>query len=112
MLLSTQDIDRLLKQGYSRDFFVREQKGFYFLKNANGGCVFHDGRSCTVYNHRPRGCQLYPLIYDEATTTVIQDTYCPYHHLFPLTSLQEQQVKQLVHEIKTKQAQLKENKHQ
>lgn len=68
MLLSEEDIARLVKQGYSMDFFVRfDWEGYAYLRNHQGVCVFYETqeRRCTAYAFRPIGCRIYPVIYDE-----------------------------------------------
>jgi Fe-S-cluster containining protein len=79
MLLSTRDIERLEKQGYTRSFFVRFDKdGYATLKNRHGHCVFYDPEKncCTVRAHRPAGCRIYPVIYHE-DKGIIVDNICP-----------------------------------
>ena len=99
MLLSQQDIKKLVHHGYHRDFFCREHDGWLMLKNSEGRCVFHDGTQCTVYPHRPQGCLVYPLIFDEETKSVILDSECPYHMLFSMTRKQQLEVHELVQQI-------------
>jgi Fe-S-cluster containining protein len=79
MLLSTKDIERLEKKGYNRDFFVRfDTEGYATLRNHQGHCVFYDPekRRCKVRAHRPAGCRLYPVLYDENKGITV-DTICP-----------------------------------
>ena len=76
MLLSTADIERLEKRGYSRGFFVRfDKEGYATLRNQRGCCVFYDveKRRCKVRSDRPRGCRIYPVVYDEARGIVADD---------------------------------------
>ncbi len=79
MLLSLKDIKRLESEGYDRDFFVRfDSKGYATLRNQNGHCVFYDTekKRCKVRAHRPLGCRIYPIIYDE-DNGIIVDSICP-----------------------------------
>ena len=79
MLLSTKDIKRLEKKGYNTDFFVRfDREGYATLRNYQGYCVFYDPekRSCKVRAHRPEGCRIYPVLYDEDKGITV-DTICP-----------------------------------
>jgi Fe-S-cluster containining protein len=79
MLLSDEDIKRLEEKGYGRDFFVRfDSEGYATLRNCNGCCVFYDTekKSCKVRAHRPSGCRVYPVIYDEDKGITV-DTICP-----------------------------------
>jgi uncharacterized protein len=79
MLLSQNDIIRLTKLGFSKKYFVRfDKRGYAFLKNMDGYCVFYDrnGHQCSIYPNRPRGCQVYPVILDEEVG-IILDELCP-----------------------------------
>jgi Fe-S-cluster containining protein len=79
MLLSAEDIERLERKGYDRDFFVRfDAEGYATLRNNRGYCVFYDAekRRCEVRAHRPLGCRVYPVIYDENKGITV-DTLCP-----------------------------------
>ena len=83
MLLSTKDIKRLEKKGYNRDFFVRfDTEGYATLRNHQGYCVFYDQerRHCKVRSHRPAGCRIYPILYDENIGITV-DTICPSSNL-------------------------------
>ena len=78
MLLSAEDIERLERKGYSKEFFARfDRAGYAKLQNRQGYCVFYDveKRRCKVHADRPLGCRLYPVIYDEAKGIVV-DAIC------------------------------------
>jgi Fe-S-cluster containining protein len=85
MLLSTKDIKRIESLGYSCDFFVDIHDGWFQLKNRDGHCVFHNGMKCLIYKHRPKGCQLYPIIFDKENNCAILDEECPYRTKFLIT---------------------------
>jgi len=79
MLLSTEDIERLERKGYSKKFFVQfDSEGYAKLRNLQDHCVFYDAekQQCKVYRERPLGCRLYPVIYDE-TKGIVVDNICP-----------------------------------
>ena len=79
MLLSNKDIERLEEKGYARTFFVQfDLDGYATLRNHRGYCVFYDPekRRCKVRAHRPSGCRIYPVIYDENKGITV-DTICP-----------------------------------
>ena len=79
MLLSVKDIERLESKGYDKDFFVRfDSEGYATLRNYRGHCVFYDvgKRRCRVRAHRPAGCRIYPVIYDEGRGIIV-DQICP-----------------------------------
>ncbi|MDG7000186.1 MAG: YkgJ family cysteine cluster protein [Nitrososphaerota archaeon] len=79
MLLLDEDILRITRLGYEEEFFTRESKGFKILKNSrHGRCVFHDGTLCTIYKDRPKGCSIYPIIFDEDLMSPVKDNLCPH----------------------------------
>ena len=78
MILLPSDIARIEALGIPlHAFAVRDEHGFYRLKNEGGKCVFIDenGR-CRIYERRPLGCRLYPLVFDELEGPTI-DWECP-----------------------------------
>jgi len=79
MILFKEDIERITKLGYPRDFFTMRQGNINVLRNINGHCVFLDPETnrCKIYRHRPIGCRLYPLVYDIDRDIVIIDAECP-----------------------------------
>jgi hypothetical protein len=85
MLLSNEDINRIVNLGYNKNFFVKSKKAWLKLKNKDGRCIFHDGRICTIYDDRPEGCRFYPLIYNRERKTAIIDEECPYSDNFRYT---------------------------
>ncbi len=78
MILLRSDIERIKSLGYDESFFVREMYGYKVLKNINGYCVFYNPstKKCRIYQARPLGCRLYPIIYDEKRGIIV-DSYCP-----------------------------------
>jgi Fe-S-cluster containining protein len=79
MTLSNADVERLEKAGYDSPRFVRYDKhSFARLRNRRGFCVFYDTakRRCRIYEHRPEGCRIYPVVYSEEEGIVVDDL-CP-----------------------------------
>ncbi len=79
MLLSNSDIERLKAIGYEKEKFLHiDSNGFAQLRNHKGYCVFFDviQCKCTVYQHRPQGCRIYPVIYSEDEGITVDDL-CP-----------------------------------
>ena len=79
MLLSNEDIKRLdgvtgLRQKFTR----QDNRGYVRLRNREGFCIFYDREKhrCRVYQHRPSGCRVYPIVYDEREGVVV-DSLCP-----------------------------------
>lgn len=78
MLLSKKDIKRLKERGYNQNQFARfDQQGYATLKNREGYCFFYDRNKhrCNVYEDRPSGCRVYPVILDEEKGIVL-DSIC------------------------------------
>jgi len=78
MLLSAEDIERLERKGYRKDFFTLfDKEGYARLRNLENHCVFYDAerKRCMVYSCRPLGCRLYPVIHD-SQKGIILDHVC------------------------------------
>jgi Fe-S-cluster containining protein len=99
MPLTVSDIARIKDLGFSEDFFMDKRNGDRQLKNLSGRCVFHNGQRCTIYTHRPEGCQLYPVIFNEDIGEAVLDSYCPHHERFQLTPSASREVIQLVRKL-------------
>jgi uncharacterized protein len=86
MMLLEEDVSRIQALGYEESFFARYSDGFKILKNsAAGRCVFHDGKQCTIYENRPKGCKLYPVVYDEQLALAMKDVDCPFRNEFNIS---------------------------
>jgi len=79
MILSITDIAMLTSIGYSIREYAVFRDSFMKLRNVDGHCIFLDPHSnkCTIYQYRPLGCRLYPLVYDPYRDTVVIDRECP-----------------------------------
>lgn len=90
------DIKKITRQGYRhRDFVIRRKKDRY-LKNINGKCFFLGDDVCKIYSFRPKGCQLYPLVYNERTSQAIIHDFCPYGHMFKINNEDVESLRSLV----------------
>jgi Fe-S-cluster containining protein len=79
MLLSKEDIERLERVGFSReDFTVVCEDGLMRLRNAGEWCYFYNPaeKKCQVYEDRPLGCLLYPVIHSIKEEAIV-DELCP-----------------------------------
>jgi len=99
MLLSNNDIEKIEKLGYNRHFFTKSKKGWLKLKNKDGKCVFHNGKICLIYDNRPEGCMLYPLIFDKLYNSAIVDEDCPYDNSFRFDKKSINQLYELITRI-------------
>ena len=79
MPLTRDDVERILSLGYKLEDFAEFRGGFLRLRNVNGRCVFNDPETklCRIYESRPEGCRLYPLIYVEGVGVAIDAEVCP-----------------------------------
>ena len=78
MELSEEDIARLTKLGFElEDVRVIDHDGQARLRNVDGRCIFlsKDERCCTVYENRPRGCEIYPVNCDQEGNVFV-DEFC------------------------------------
>jgi Fe-S-cluster containining protein len=94
MLLLDEDVKRIIALGYDEQFFAKKDSdGFKVLQNSGAGrCVFHDGSQCTIYENRPKGCKLYPIIFDENSMSAVRDKLCPYRNEFSLTQKEKKEL--------------------
>jgi len=91
MVLLEEDVERIEGLGYPpSSFSYVDREGYLRLKNVDGHCVFLDpstGR-CRVYEHRPLGCRLYPVVYVEGGGVAV-DPECPARHTVTDEELEE-----------------------
>ena len=87
MLVSEKDIIIILEsnENLTKDeFIIRNEDGFYQLRNVDSHCYFYDPKvkECKIYSSRPRGCRFYPLVYDLERQKCIFDDDCPRPEIF------------------------------
>ncbi|KYK21164.1 hypothetical protein AYK21_05380 [Thermoplasmatales archaeon SG8-52-2] len=99
MLLSNSDIQKIENIGYEKKYFTRSKKGWLILKNKDGRCVFHNGKICLIYENRPEGCILYPLIFNKENNFALADEECPYQDSFKFNKKNINQLYMLVEKI-------------
>jgi Fe-S-cluster containining protein len=109
MILTYQDIETIKKLGYTAGFFVSEKNNWLQLKNNNGRCVFHNGTICTIYDQRPQGCILYPVVFEKDHQETILDSDCPQRHCFPITNEKSQQLNTLIKQLEKEREERKKN---
>lgn len=96
MPLLKKDIARIKNLEIKYDYFVINNDGWLQLKNYNGKCVFNDGEQCTIYEKRPEGCQLYPIIYDEEKNCATLDEVCPHGREFRISKIKLANIRSLI----------------
>jgi len=109
MLLSSDDVASITRLGYKPMNFVEEHDGWLQLKNAQGRCVFHTGKRCGIYDHRPAGCRLYPIVYDDDARRAILDADCPQRHKFHRTTKNADALAALIATLQRERAQRDKN---
>ena len=78
MELTERDVSRLEASGF-RDFATKDRK----IANSNGRCIFLNSSGlCNVYDLRPEGCRLYPLVMRLPERLPMLDRDCPHRALF------------------------------
>jgi Fe-S-cluster containining protein len=78
------DIENIKELGFDEHSFIVERRGIKYLKNKKGKCFFLTEK-CSIYNKRPEGCKLYPVIFDSTTENIILDRLCPHYNHFRVT---------------------------
>ena len=78
MELSSDDIERLEENDYCLEEFAVIDDCVIRLRNINGYCYFynHADKKCQIYENKPMGCYLYPVVY-LANEGAIVDELCP-----------------------------------
>jgi Fe-S-cluster containining protein len=100
MLLLEEDVERISMLGFETRYFVVNRDGWLYLRNVSGRCVFNDGEKCLIYENRPLGCRLYPVVYDEDYGVATLDEYCPHRGEFKVSKTDEDKVFFLVKRLK------------
>ncbi|MEJ2240584.1 MAG: YkgJ family cysteine cluster protein [Candidatus Bathyarchaeota archaeon] len=78
MELSADDIKRIEENGFRSEEFTIQNDGLNQLRNNNGYCYFYNqtDNKCKIYEIKPIGCNIYPVVYLE-NQGVIVDDLCP-----------------------------------
>ncbi len=78
MELSSEDIKRLEEAGCCVEEFAVVDEGVTRLRNVDKRCYFYSmiERKCQVYENRPLGCFLYPVVYLVGKGVIVDDL-CP-----------------------------------
>ena len=109
MVLTSEDIAAITRLGYEPTYFVEEHNGWLQLKNAQDRCVFHTGERCSIYDHRPAGCRLYPIVYETNSRRAILDADCPQRQQFSLKTRNVHTLTTLIATLQRERAQRNKN---
>lgn len=100
MPLSRFDVKRVLELGPRLEDFAVKVAKEWGLKNRSGRCVFLSEDGCKIYSHRPEGCRLYPLVYDEGAGKAVKHRLCPYRHEFEVREDDVKNLRELLERLK------------
>jgi Fe-S-cluster containining protein len=95
MTLTEADVALLEAAGRRRFSFLNEDR-VPQLRNVSGHCVFLVEGRCSVYEQRPEGCRLYPLILDLDLDRVVRDDFCPFADEFEFIGDDEERLRRSV----------------
>jgi len=99
MPLTEDDIKRIENLGFKRIDFTVESEGETRLKNRSNKCYFLEDGKCMIYENRPEGCRIYPLVYDVDSHKFIYDQECLHSTEFKATRVDKDRLKHLIHRI-------------
>jgi len=99
MPLTEDDVKRIEKLGFKRIDFTVEVNRETRLKNRNKTCFFLEGNGCKIYEDRPEGCRIYPLIYNGDTYKFIYDPVCPHSDEFKVTRIDKDRLTRLMKKL-------------
>ena len=83
VILTHQDIERLLTMGHYEQTFSRPSRWGHNLKELifyQGECIFHQGGKCSVYSNRPTACRIFPMTLGVSGMEI--DPKCPHGSQF------------------------------
>jgi len=99
MPLTREDVARLSGLGFKAKDFVYGHGRMRVLRNVGGRCFFLCEGGCAVYEDRPEGCRLYPLVYDEAKSRFVLDSLCPHRDEFMVGEVDRVALRSLIRKL-------------
>lgn len=100
MPLIQADVARLESStSLDREAFSVMEDGTRRLSNHEGRCVFLGEDGCGVYEDRPAGCRIYPLVLDPDSGQGVLDDECPYTKSFRVRPRDREALADLVREL-------------
>ena len=104
MPLTKKDVVRIRKKGYKTDEFVIEKDGELHLRNRMKKCFFLKEGRCSIYEDRPEGCRIYPLIYDSDLRKFVNDELCPNRSEFNVEEANKDRIRLLLRRVEREKA--------
>jgi Fe-S-cluster containining protein len=92
-------VKRIEKLGFKRGDFTVEAESETRLKNLAKSCFFLKDDKCRIYENRPEGCRIYPLVYDVDTHKFVFDEVCPHANEFKATREDKDRLKRLIRRL-------------
>jgi uncharacterized protein len=99
MPLTANDLKRIEKLGFKKIDFTIEVEGETRLRNRGKACFFLKDGACSIYESRPEGCRIYPLVYDVDSHKFVYDPVCPHSADFKATREDKDRLKRLIHRL-------------
>jgi Fe-S-cluster containining protein len=99
MPLTEDDIKRIEKLGFKCADFTVKAEGETRLRNVKKTCFFLREGRCIVYEGRPEGCRIYPLVYNLDAHKFVYDTVCPHSAEFKSNREDKERLKQLIRRL-------------
>jgi hypothetical protein len=101
MSLTQQDIHKIIEAGFQPSEFRIHKEGEWRLSNqhAQGPCVFLQNTKCQIYENRPTGCRIYPLVFDETLQQTVVDFLCPFGFEFQVTDADRHNLYTLIKQL-------------
>ena len=101
MALTHQDISRITKTGYQPSRFIIHKEGEWRLatQQERGPCVFLEDKKCQIYENRPTGCRIYPLVFNETWKQAVIDSLCPFSNEFHITDVDRENLFTLIKQL-------------
>jgi Fe-S-cluster containining protein len=101
MSLTQQDIRKIIEAGFQPSEFRIRKEGEWRLTNqkASGPCVFLKNTKCQIYESRPTGCRIYPLVFDETLKQAVVDFLCPFGFDFFVTDADRHKLFALIKQL-------------
>jgi hypothetical protein len=97
MELTKEDVNRIQSRGHSG--FYRMENGYRIMKNVKGRCFFLKNGLCSIYDIKPKGCMLYPLVMSLPSRTPAMDLDCPHRHMFGFIKDEIRELEELINTL-------------
>ncbi len=94
MELSNEDVEKISDLGYSG--FYHLVNGYKVLNNIDNHCFFLENGICTIYKHKPKGCDIYPQVMALPSRIPTMDRDCPHRKHFRFNEDEIEELSELI----------------